>query len=96
VTGPEAAKAARSFAMPVVLGSCALGIAVNFALLIPTLKRQGEQAREGQRARTTQCRTFPISTKLYTAAAKYRLITRDDLATYLAAAPRGCPPPKLP
>ena len=93
MTVPEARSVARSYAMPLILGLLAIGIAVNFALLIPTLHRQALQAREGQKARATQCRTFPVAIKLYTAAERYRLITAKDLATYKAAAPRCQPRP---
>jgi hypothetical protein len=71
-----------------VLGTC-----LCFAGLVYLQVRVSGQASEGQKARATQCRTFPIALKLYAAAAKYRLITAADLRTYRAAAPRGCPAP---
>jgi hypothetical protein len=71
-----------------VLGTC-----VCFGGLVYLQVRVQGQASEGRKARVTQCRTFPIGIKLYTAAARYGLITAGDLRTYRAAAPRGCPAP---
>lgn len=85
--------AARTWGRPVFLALLAVGIAINFALLVPVIRKQARQSREGQKARDTQCRTFPVAIKLYTAGERYHLITAADLQTYLAAAPKGCPRP---
>jgi hypothetical protein len=55
-----------------------------------------QNAIEGQKARDTQCETFPISVKLYEAAERYHFITAGDWQTYRDAAPHGCPPPTDP
>jgi hypothetical protein len=80
----------RSIAILVVVLS--VGSCLNFAGLGLLLVRVGQQARQGQAARLTQCMTFPVSVKLYAAANRYRLLTRGDLDTYLRSAPHGCPP----
>lgn len=90
MTAPEAARAAKSYALPLVLGVFALGIAVNFALLIPALHRQGVQAREGQHARTRQQVVFPVSLKVYEDAEHRGVITPADLACFKSSA--DCPP----
>ena len=51
----------------------------------------GRVLSQGRQARVTQCKTFPISAKLYRAARRYKLITGADLQTFLASAPRDCP-----
>lgn len=77
-----------------IIAFCAVGTCLCFAGLAYLQVRVSGQASDGQKARATQCRTFPIAVKLYTAAARYRLITAADLKTYRAAAPRGCPTPE--
>lgn len=72
---------------------CAIGTCACFAGLACLQFQVSGQAHQGQNARITQCRTFPVAIKLYTAAARYQLITPDDLKTYLAARPKGCPTP---
>lgn len=72
---------------------CAIATPLNFLGLAIVLHGTGVQAHEGQKARDTQCRVFPVSVKLYAAAAKYKLISPADLRTYLSARPKGCPTP---
>lgn len=72
---------------------CAIGTCVCFIGLTYLQLQVSGQARDGRKARVTQCRTFPVAIKLYEAAARYGLITQVDLGTYLAAAPKGCPTP---
>lgn len=67
-----------------MLAALPVATAANYVLV-------GNALRDGKQARATQCHTFPISQKLYRAAAHYKLITRHDLAVYLASRPRGCP-----
>lgn len=71
-------------------------VVVNVALLGYGFVQLRQTAIEGQKARDTQCRTFPISVKLYEAAERYHFVTADELQTYRDAAPRGCPPPTDP
>lgn len=68
-----------------------VGTIAALAIAIPLSSKVARQAREGAQAKATQCRTFPIAIKLYTAAQGYHLITARDLATYKTSGPRGCP-----
>lgn len=90
MTAPEVGKAARSYALPVVLGVLAVGIAINFALLIPTLRKQSLQAADGQKARVTQCAREPVIRKLVLAGQHYHLLTAADVADFRRTAPH-CP-----
>jgi hypothetical protein len=87
MTTPDAKRAAQSWFLPVLLGLLAVGIAVNFALLIPTLHKQASQAQEGKKARLTQCAREPILRKLVSAGAHYHLINAKDLRTFERTAP---------
>jgi hypothetical protein len=60
------------------------------AFAYPSLKRTQDFAQDGKVARDRQCALYPISLKMYAGAAKYGILTPEDLATYRAAAPRGC------
>lgn len=77
---------------PRVILFCAVGTCVCVVGLIWLGVQVVGQISQGQKARETQCMTFPVAKKLYAGAAKYRIITRADLRTYLASAPRDCPP----
>lgn len=79
--------------LPGLVVALAIGTSLNFWLLIPALSKLKEQSEEGKKARVTQCRVFPISIKVYTAAVRYELISQQDLQTYKRAAPQGCPKP---
>jgi hypothetical protein len=68
-------------------------VAVNVGLLGLAVWQLRQNAIEGQKARDTQCETFPISVKLYEAAERYHFITAGELEKYRGAAPKGCPPP---
>jgi hypothetical protein len=68
-------------------------VAVNVGLLGLAVWELRVNAIEGQKARDTQCETFPISVKLYEAAEHYHFITAGELKEYRGAAPKGCPPP---
>jgi hypothetical protein len=81
----------RVLAITTVLVLLLAGTLVNYVLIARAVSDIRDQAAEGQRARTTQCRVFPISIKLYEAAAKYHLITARDLATYRQTWPLKCP-----
>lgn len=91
MTAPEAAKAARNYLLPLFLGVLTIGIAVNFALLIPALKTQGEQAREGQKAKTRQTAVYPVALKVYADAHARGVITDDDFECFRTG--HRCPPP---
>lgn len=83
---------ARRYGLAIILGAVSIGTVSNQVRINAQNAKFQQQARAGQRARVTQCHTFPVAVKLYTAAQRYGLITPRDLATYLAAAPQGCPP----
>jgi hypothetical protein len=63
---------------------------VAMALSYPSLKRTQAFAKDGKIARDRQCALYPISLKLYVGAARYEILTPEDLAKYKRAAPRGC------
>lgn len=67
------------------------GTIAALAIAIPLSAKVARQAEAGAQAKATQCRTFPIATKLYTAAEDYDLISAKDLKTYKASGPRHCP-----
>jgi hypothetical protein len=91
VTAPEVKRAAKSWAMPLLLGLLAVGIAVNFALLIPALRREASQAQGGHQARVTQCAREPIFRKLIVAGEHYHLLSARDVQTFKRTAP-DCTP----
>lgn len=82
---------ATPYLLVAFLALLAVATISNVVRLNATNSKLRAQAQEGQNARTTQCRTFPIAIKLYTAAERFDLITPGDLKTYLAGGPRGCP-----
>jgi hypothetical protein len=55
----------RELILPGVLVALAVGIAVNFMLLVPALNSLSDQAQAGRMARTRQCLLFPTQVKLY-------------------------------
>lgn len=75
---------------PIFAATMLVAISISYLLLIPALGKLSNQARAGQQAKTRQCDTFPVSVKLYRAAAHFHLITAADLKTFLSNAP-VCP-----
>lgn len=80
-----------SYIIAAALAMLAAGTTINFILIGGALGTLSSQAEDGKRARATQCRVFPISTRVYEAAHRYGLISAKDLETYKSAAPTGCP-----
>jgi hypothetical protein len=71
-----------------VLGTC-----VCFGGLVYLQVRVQAGAREGQKARVTQCEREPVIDKLVVAGARYRFLTPGDVARFKRTAPKGCPTP---
>lgn len=83
MTAPNIVRhAARSWLMPATLGVFAVGIAINFALLLPALHRQSIQAAEGQKARARQRVIYPMVLKMVKDARHRKVITADDLCRF--------------
>ena len=80
----------REYWLPIFLALLALGITVNFVLLVPALKQLKGQARDGEVDRDRQCLLYPISLKLYEGAYEYGIISQADLDKFRQSRPRGC------
>lgn len=78
--------------LPFVLIALAVGIAVNFVLLIPALNKLSDQAAAGRAARDRSCALLPASTKVYTYMQSRHVITAADLALFTGTATQVCSP----
>lgn len=77
--------------MSIWLGGMSVGTCVSIIGLFFAFGDIGEQASAGQQAKDRQCRTYPISAKVYTDAQQRNVITADDLTTFTAGRPKDCP-----
>ena len=79
----------RTWGFPTAMGLMALGIVVNFTLLIPLISRVSTASSEGQEARARQQAVFPVSLKVYEDAFDRGVITLRELACFRSSA--ECP-----
>ena len=80
----------RLWAYPIVMGVMGVGVAVNFALLIPLIDKVTRQSTEGRDARVRQQAVYPVSVKLYTDAERRGVISARELACFKDSS--KCPP----
>lgn len=83
MTLPEAGRVVRTWWVPVAIVVLTVVIAVNYALLIPSLKRGGD-------ARSRQQSVYPVSVKLYEDAHERGVISGTELDCFKTG--RHCPP----
>lgn len=77
----------RAWWLPSAVAVLAVVIAVNYMLLIPSLKRQAAAARSGEDARVRQCETKPIARRVYSWLESEGVITENELRLFLSGAP---------
>lgn len=81
----------KSWFLPGMVALMAVAIAVEFMLLIPLLREQGQQAMQGERARKRQQAVYPVSLKIYVDAERRGVISRRELECFRFS--RSCPKP---
>lgn len=83
----EAKRVARVWWLPAAVAFLGVVIAVNYALLIPALKKQAEATEAGRQARVRQCETKPIARRVYSWLETQGVISEAELELFLEGAP---------
>lgn len=87
---------AKEYRLPIFLVALALGIVVNFILLIPALNQLSDQASAGRDARDRSCKLLPASSKVYADAWERGVITESELELFTSSAQQVCGPSSTP
>lgn len=82
----------RTWGWPTALGLMAVGIVVNFTLLVPLIGTVATESAKGKDARDRQQAVYPVSVKLYVDAERRGVITARELACFKDSS--KCPPSK--
>ncbi len=82
-------RTARKWGFLVVVSVRGAAILVEALFLVPVVRKQAQQSREGQAARDRQNQVFPVSCKVYVDAHSRGVISDAELRVF--ESPRRCP-----